>query len=566
MAKTNSRQSAARQSKSSRPAGAKLHLVRSITKADETGLVQAMKDFSNRQIDDPFNKNADLGGSLSVITPPFNPNALLKLPHENNTLLQCIEAMVTNCEGHGWKLEYVGPEGKRESVEAKAEKNRVEGFLLYPNDDHSLQEARERVRRDIETVGYGYYEIGRDNAGMAIMLAHTPANTLRMTTKDRTAIDVDVLAFRDGKFVKVKIKKRFRRFVQQVGGKTIYFKEFGDPRRIDPATGKEKKDMPVEEAATEIYMQTRYSPGHAYGLPRWINQLPGILGSREAELTNLSFFRENAIPAMALLVSGGMVTTSSIEQIEGHFVAARGRESMHRILVIEAQGDEDAATPEGNIPAPKLELKPLQGERQKDALFQAYDANNADKVRSSFRLPPIFIGLSQDYTYATAKTSFEVAESQVFAPERRKSDEIINMRVLANYGLKYWRFVSLPPRITDPTEVSNAMTVFNNVGAMTPNIAIGLANNYFNLQIEPIAEAWGDYPFVIVQALAASGRLIGIEEIDAGIESILGLVDAAGGSSTEEDDEKGDPRARAYSLIRKNLLQLRHTIHGTKGE
>ena len=39
-------------------------------------------------------------------------------------------------------------------------------------------------------------------------------------------------------------------------------------------------------------------------------------------------------------------------------------------------------------------------------------------VWSSFRLPPIFVGITSDYTRATASESREVAEEQVFEPER----------------------------------------------------------------------------------------------------------------------------------------------------
>ena len=33
-------------------------------------------------------------------------------------------------------------------------------------------------------------------------------------------------------------KKKFRKFRQNVAGRTVYFKEFGDPRIMDKRTGK----------------------------------------------------------------------------------------------------------------------------------------------------------------------------------------------------------------------------------------------------------------------------------------------------------------------------------------
>ena len=40
--------------------------------------------------------------------------------------------------------------------------------------------------------------------------------------------------------------------------------------------------------------------------------------------------------------------------------------------------------------------------------------NNRDKIRSAFRLHPIYTGESQDYTRATADTARQVTEEQVF--------------------------------------------------------------------------------------------------------------------------------------------------------
>lgn len=471
----------------------------------------------SQQVDDPFKHQSgaigDLGNGLHVIEPPFNFSALLRLPRENNMLRQCLDAMVTNVEGHGWRLEYVGPEEQEETEPAQQEKMTLENLLDFPNDDTTLQEMRERIRRDLETTGNAFMEVGRDQEGRVCFVSHVPAHTVRLTNKERDPVDVTVTLPREGRAREQVVRKTFRRFVQIIGTRRVFFKEFGDPRSISPRNGLEEGELGVEEEATELIHLRIYAPGTPYGLPRWINQMPAILGSRQAELTNLDFFKENAIPAMALLVSGGQVTQESIDDIEEQFTNQRGRASFNRITVIEARGDEDAASQDGNIPSPKMEMKPLQNERQKDGLFQEYDKNNMTKVRSSFRIPPIFVGLSEDYTHATAKSSLEVAESQVFGPERARSDDIWDMKILSTYQPKFWSFRSLPPRITDPQEVTEAINTFDEVGAMTPNVAIGLANDLFDLEIPVIEGAYGDIPFAITQALVDEG--FALEEISA---------------------------------------------------
>lgn len=533
----------------------------------------ARGEFTSHQVEDPFSKTTHLQGMnshMTVIYPPFNLNALLRMPSENTILRQCIEAMVVNVEGHGHRLEYVGPEGEETSDAAIAEKDHIEQFLERPNEDHTFMELRKRVRHDLETVGNAYIEVGRRATGEVISLWHLPAHLVRLTTVDQDTTPVTVERERFGRMERFVVNKRFRRFVQHIGAKRVYFKELGDPRSINPETGQEEQGLAVEETATEVIHLKHYHPGSAYGVPRWINNVVAIQGAHQAELTNLDYFRDNAIPAMAVLVSGGTVTQQSLEDVEEHLTAARGREAQNRILLMEAHGDEDAADQEGRIPPPKIELKPLSNDRPKDGLFLEYDQRQTDKVRSSFRLPPIFTGNAQDYSHASAKTSYEVAEGQVFGPERGAIDDMINMHVLSTYNVQFWQVRSNPPRITDPNDVLQAIEAFENVGAMTPNIAIGLANEMFDLDIDKIDDEWGNYPFSVVRGLVTSGRIIGFEDIMQDIEIGASAIGDRTGASAAQSDGDGDgivgegddnaTRAQIGHVVRGALLDIRDAL------
>jgi len=399
----------------SRRRSARVTLFGGVAKAsdkEDSPLYAALKTYESTQIADPFSQSYQVSSPLgvnSVIAPPFNPYALMRLPNENNTLRQCIDAMVINIEAMGHRFEYVGPEGGEESKEAQAELTRLEALTAQPNGEYGLLEFRERVRRDLETFGYRYIEICRGTFNRQIVsIYHVPAHSMRLTGMDNEETEVSIWLPRDGKMVMQKIKRRFRRYVQEVGSHRTYFKEYGDPRPISSKTGQITPGAAAEDMATEIHFGTLYTPGNLYGLPRWINQLPAVLGSRESEMTNLSFFRDNAIPAMAIMVSGGHLTADSIDEIEEHINAVRGRQSSHRVMVLEAEGSEKAAGPDKSISAPKVEMKSMLHDRQNDALFQEYDKNNQTKVRSSFRIPPIFIGRSEDMTYACYDDKTEV--------------------------------------------------------------------------------------------------------------------------------------------------------------
>lgn len=533
--------------------------------------IRALREYiDQQQLVDPFKSyygDVVVGATgPQILEPIYSFYALMRMPDENSMLKQCIAAMVTNIDGHGYRLEYIGPEGEEESPAALAEKTTLKELLDYPNDDYSLQALRDRIRTDHETLGNAYLEIGRDSKGRIVMLSHVPAHTVRLTSRDTEPTAAKVLLPRDGKQV-TEVNKRFRRYVQIVGNRKVYFKEFGDPRRIDPATGLENKSLSITKSATEIYHFSQYTPGSPYGLPRWFNQLPSVMGGRQAELTNLDFFKENAIPAMVLLVAGGLLTDESLLAIENHFRNARGRQSMNRVAVIEVGGDPSNAPENGAMPVPKVELKPLQQERQGDALFQTYEENCADKVRSSFRLPPLYVGLAQDLTYATAKTSFEVAESQVFTPERQKFDDFMNVKILSTFRPKFWSFRSLPPRLASREDVINALGVFERIGALTPNVTIQLANEFFDLQIRPVSEKWGDYPFSLITTMVQTGQLKG--DAFSGLADVLQPV-ASGRPSdgkpleSGEDTPPPDDSAKDADRVTYALLRMRKELLAAK--
>lgn len=469
--------------------------------------VRSILTSEERAIDDPFADTYGMegAGAVAVLEPSYDYRVLMSLPNENHTLKQCIEAMVTNIERFGHRLEYIGPEEAQNSTEAAAERERIEALLDTPNGEYSFIELRSRLRADRETFGASYMEVLRSNDGDVASLHHLPAFHMRKTKKLSESIVVTSKVWRAGKLVEIKRARRFRLYVQRVGGRSIYFKEMGDPRAIDYLTGQvlpreagKQVAGATNRAASEVLEFSEYTPGFTYSLPRWINQLPAVIGSREAEVTNLSFFKDNAIPAMAILVAGGALTEASAHLVDTAFAQHKGRTSMNRVLVLEALGDEQAADSEGRIPPPTVTMQPLTGDRQGDALFGQYDKDNHVKIRSSFRLPPLFLGRSEDYTRASAEVSMVVAETQVFGPERNVFDGVVNSKLLLDAEgapPRYWNVRSNPARLVAPEALLDALATFDNMGAMTPNIAIGLANELFNLDIEEVADDWGNLPF-----------------------------------------------------------------------
>ena len=457
---------------------------------------------SQKMSTDPFDGYYGDG----IIEPPYNLDWLARLPEHSNILGQCVEAMETNIDGFGFTLEPVFdfPEGDEK---AEAERKTIMHFFEFCNFERPYSQLRRRVRRDLEVLGNGYWEVIRDGKGDIAWLEHIEGHTMRLMQLDREYTDVTYMIRDDDsdELQEYPSRKRFRRYVQIRDGRKVYFKEFGDPRLIDSYTGQVNDN--TEFPATEIIHFKLYCPYSSYGVPRWIGNWLAVEGSRQAEEVNYEYFENNTVPPMALLVAGTL-DDKVVERIQDFINdEMKGRKSFNKILVIEAS-PFDAELPGTSSPKVSVQFVPLSDAQQKDSLFDNYDRTNREKIRSSFRLPPIFVGLTSDYTRATARESREVAEEQVFGPERTDHDFVINRLLFPAMGVRYWRYKSLPPKVNDFEVMSGVLDTFSRCG-LTVGEAREEISRLLNHPLREIDEKsdWLDLPLSVYLAKLQNGEL-----------------------------------------------------------
>jgi hypothetical protein len=156
-------------------------------------------------------------GTAYTIEPPLDPDALLILYANSDTLQQCVAAMVNNIAGRGHVYEAVidfdspdsmeqvatemvmerqhrhpgAPMPTEQEVEeqhaawkreAKLERAQIEVLInrLTPGRHETFRRLRKDERRDRESVGWGAWEIIRQN-GIPVRARHVPARSLRLT-------------------------------------------------------------------------------------------------------------------------------------------------------------------------------------------------------------------------------------------------------------------------------------------------------------------------------------------------------------------------------------------------
>ncbi len=496
-----------------------------------------------------------------ALPPPFDPEVLCTLFGVSNSLRANVDAYQTNIDGFGHRfepvinlesedadeqisnamfLERLHEEGisldeeelpdeaknlipsdeevdeRKESIRLhmQLEKARLKNFFDFCCTDISFSELRQRSRQDREVVGWGSWEVLRNNDNDVVQFNYLPAFSIRLMPLDRIPVDVDMrVRVSDLTFETVTMKRRFRRFIQVFEGQAIFFKEFGDPRTISMKTGKvvadnAEGDPQFEDgdgAATELLYSPIHNPESAYGVPRWIGNLLSVIGSRQSEEVNFLYFDGKGVPPMALMVSGGKLSGNSVDRIKDFIQNnIKGRKNFHSVMILEAEtASSKQAENSGRV---KIEMKPLTAAQHNDALFQGYDERNIDKVGMSFRLPRMLRGDIRDFNRSTADAALAFAEMQVFQPEREDFDFMVNRKLLLNeFGIRYWKYVSNAPVTRDPSMVAKMIKDLMNANAVTAVDMRPLLEEVFNREFRTVNADWAKQPVPLTVAGVTTG-------------------------------------------------------------
>ncbi|OMF17038.1 phage portal protein [Paenibacillus amylolyticus] len=397
-----------------------------------------------------------------LIYPLYGPNDLIEMSKESTVLPQCIDAYKQNIAGFGFGLRYKQDDTNvEETAEMKAEWDQVKDILQFFNFDKPFKDVWAEAIVHREQTGNGYIEIIRDGTGMPVEAENMEPQHVRVS---KLGDYVEVSVMRNGR--EFKRKKRFRRYQQEIDGKKVWFKAFGDPRTMSWKTGQYGEGIHPEEEANEI-LHLKIGSG-AYGEPRWISHSPHMSGSRKAEILNLNYFDQGRHVPMAVLVKNGLLTDESVKQLEEYASNLNGVDHAHKWLVLEVEGLDEGITEDEKTKV-DIEMKSLADILQGDALFQTYDDNSRMKQQSAFRLPDIFVGRSRDFNRATADKAREITEEQVFQPERESLDFILNNVLLEPYNLQHVEVYFQGPDISDSEDKAKLLTVYNAIGGVSPN-------------------------------------------------------------------------------------------------
>lgn len=445
--------------------------------------------------DDPFKTLYE----DDIIQPPYNLTELKVIGEYSTILQQCIEAYKVNIFGFGFTPKYLfdySAQDTNADMRSRADREwtQLEEFIRYLNYDEEVEIILGYALEDREKMGNGYVEILRDGLNRPAGMEYVDGQYVRVCKKT-VPEEVEYTITENGQPKKIKRWRTFRKFVQMINGKKVYFKEYGDPRIMNLTNGKFDESTPEHLRATEI-IHFKIGSG-TYGVPRWIGQIVHLYGARKADELNYMYFKQGRHVPAVITIQNGMLSEESYTKLQEYMNDIEGVENAHKFLVLEAEGLTEEKDDGESLTPVKVEIKSLAEVLQQDALFLEYDQKSRDKIRSSFRLPPLYTGESQDYNKATADTARKVTEEQVFQPERNNIVGKLNTLFLPDLDIFTVQLTLKGPNFGDPLETANALTPFINAGAAVPNDLRDLLGQVLGKELEALPDEY-NVPFPVV--------------------------------------------------------------------
>jgi len=440
------------------------------------------------------------------IEPLYDPLFWAGLMEINTRLCKSIRTYARNTVGLGWSIVPKKPITKKTTKQEKSiiekEKLTLENFFENCNNLLPFEEICYRAKVDEEAMGNGYIEISRDITGKPNGVFQIPGHTVR------------ALRTKQG-------------YIQERNATKVYFKIFNGDFDMNSKDGsiKNLNEMQLIDRANELIPFQNYTPRDSYyGIPKYVSCANAIAGNQLASRRNLSFFKNDATPRMAITVTNGQLTSGSISDIKDFVnMEGKGASNAHRVMILQAKSKQIGDLTQSDV---KIEVIPLTVGLTDDASFVKYRDANDEEIREAFGIGEIFYGSKGSVNRATASILREITNIQEFIPDAKVKEFMINQTICKSLGSTLVKFRFNRPDSLGELDKADIFAKYLQGGGVTPN------DIRHELGKDEYTEEWGDKPMQIA-LVEYQMNLLGAQ----GAVSQGGSVDNEDASS---DSKKGD--------------------------
>lgn len=424
------------------------------------------------------------GGDIGVLSPPMSLFQADDVIDSCPSLAKNIACMVTNTVGHGFSL--------RPRVEIKEgmsdilwsamqkEKDRVQSFLENLCIDYSFTDLMELLQTHLERYANAYWEILRSPDGRVVGVSPIEnPKKMRLCKKDEKASSYTHRSRVGTKYENIRTERRFRRFVKLGdSGSKRYYRQYGDSRQLNCETGEygNFQTVPSNKRANEILHFRLPHSNSEYGVVRWISALIDAVMIKTAKMCNFDVLDNGGTPPMAIAIAGSSDPKLE-ERIRDQIAEIKAKGGRSSVLIIQVDAEEVGVQASETTIQPRITFENLAQMMIEEGMFLEQLKFSDREICAVFRIPPLLLGNLEDVpNKATANIAKETAEEQVFAPARRKIEEVINRLLMdaimpdrLERGVMYWDFV-FNSLSTDRTEALLSVAKEGREGkSITPN-------------------------------------------------------------------------------------------------
>jgi len=468
--------------------------------------------------------------SQDIIKPIYDPQWLTTFIEGSSELKQVIHAMVSNTVGFGHRT--VPRIRKKEQTnvdDVLDEAIKLENFFRYVNAEQDLTELLTEAVWDYYLTGNMYFEVSRnDTTGQPDGLIRVPSHQMEIMKLEEEPYANKIKRIertRDGYKVSEREEAfRRRRYVQTSTGSSrtgsasndsthqTFYKAFQDDRAYDRDTGKLVKEKSKiselkskNKLAREIIHVAEPRTRGPYGFVRHIGNVISIVGDQKAEEINYATIKNNSIPSMFVMVSGGNLTQDSIDRLKDFIqVKINNSDNRSKFVLLES---EPMTMDDVDIGNAKIEVKSLHDTRINDAMFTEYSTENRQAQRRAYRLPEVLVGRGDAKTRAEVEANVKFADEQIFAIDRDKFVKFINNKLFAEMGIVHNVIELNTPNVTDTQALVQAMRDAEKTGAMTPEIARMIMERLFGQDLPEFPQGFDStLPFSLLMAEAIKNQ------------------------------------------------------------
>ena len=335
--------------------------------------------------------------NFGVVSPEHNPYYFAKIYEMSAPHYSAVQAKTANIVDLGYdleptyllkkKIEQATEKGRiREERKAEDEKQEILAWLDTLNPQHPFAETLHNVWVDFETTGNGFLEVGRTKSGKINYFGHIPATTMRVRVN------------RDG-------------FVQLIGNKVVFFRNFGDTESDNPITD--------DPNPNEVIHIMNYTPMNSYyGVPDIIAAKDALAGDEFASRFNLDYFEHKAVPRYIITLKGARMSEASQRKIVEMFeTGIKG--TNHRSVFIPLPPD----TSDGKV---EFSMQAIEAGKQ-DASFNNYRKMNMDEIFMAHRTPKSKVGYMDGVGLAAARDADKGFKEQVTRPKQTMLEKRIDL-------------------------------------------------------------------------------------------------------------------------------------------